>query len=134
MSKQSLTVVIGVIRSRQGDILIAERPASTSHAGFWEFPGGKVDMDETDEQALARELYEEVNIQINKPRFFTQNSYQYPDYHVTLKAYWVEDYIGHPQGAEGQKVKWIRPVELDNYPFPEANRPIIEAVSKLARA
>lgn len=131
MTEHSLTVAIGIILNNQGDILIAERPASTSHAGFWEFPGGKVDGQETTEQALARELREEVNIQINAPRFFIENSYQYPDYHVTLKAYWVEDYTGLPQGAEGQQVKWIKPVELTNYAFPQANQPIIDAVSKL---
>lgn len=120
-----LQVAVGLILKDQ-KIFIAQRPAHKSHAGCWEFPGGKVEENETIEVALARELNEEVGIAILSSVAFKQYQHDYPNYQVTLHAYFIREFENEPQGKEGQITRWINIHELKNYTFPGANLQIIE--------
>jgi len=121
-------VAVGVIR-QQNQILIAKRPDNVHQGGLWEFPGGKVEVGESVEFALKRELFEELNISCQELLPLIQIPYQYPDKKVLLDVYWVNAYSGSPQGKEGQKIKWIACEQLGDVQFPAANVPIIQAIS-----
>lgn len=120
-------VAAAVIRSADGLVLIAKRPLDKHQGGLWEFPGGKVEAGETVEAALARELQEELNIQVSKVRPLIQVRHDYPDKQVLLDVWEVLAFSGEPHGAEGQPLAWVQPADLPNYSFPAANRPIITA-------
>lgn len=112
----------------KNEILIAKRQKGQHLQGLWEFPGGKVETDETPMQALQRELFEEIGIEIDPAtaKSFQKITYQYPQKTVLLDFYQVTDFYGTAQGKEGQQVKWIKLDELPNYKFPEANQKIVE--------
>ncbi len=122
-------VVAGIIYSPdQQQILIAKRPDHLHQGGLWEFPGGKVDQDESPEAALIRELEEELAIRAEACNPFRQISHRYPDKAVMLDFWQVSSFSGEPRGQEGQQVRWIALAELAEYPFPAANTPIVEAL------
>ncbi|MGB0467811.1 MAG: Nudix family hydrolase [Pontibacterium sp.] len=121
-------VAAAVIYNPQGQILLAQRPTDKHQGGLWEFPGGKVEADESVLQALKRELDEELGIQISDAKPLIQVPYHYPDKSVLLDVYEVNAFQGEPWGREGQPVRWVDRVKLDAYQFPAANRPILNAV------
>lgn len=110
-----------------GRVLIAERPEGKSMAGLWEFPGGKVEPGETPEQALIRELKEELAIDVTEACLapFTFASHNYEDFHLLMPLYLCRRWDGILQPLEGQQVKWVRPLELRAYPMPPADEPLI---------
>lgn len=110
-----------------GRVLIAERPEGKSMAGLWEFPGGKVEPGETPEQALIRELKEELAIDVTEACLapFTFASHIYEDFHLLMPLYLCRRWDGILQPLEGQQVKWVRPLELRTYPMPPADEPLI---------
>ncbi|HCL52973.1 Nudix family hydrolase [Pseudomonas fulva] len=120
-------VVAAVIRGMDGRILIARRADTQHQGGLWEFPGGKVEPGESVEAALARELDEELGIQVTRSRPLIKVSHDYPDKHVLLEVREVEAFNGEPHGAEGQPLAWVVPRELPDHAFPEANKPIVNA-------
>lgn len=122
-----LHVVAAVIRDPQGRILIAQRPAHKHQGGLWEFPGGKVEAGEAPAAALARELAEELGIQVTGARPLLQVRHDYPDQAVLLDVWQVDAFTGDAHGAEGQPLAWVAPRELADYDFPAANRPIVQA-------
>ncbi|HCV78906.1 MAG TPA: hypothetical protein DGS68_19610, partial [Pseudomonas sp.] len=122
-----LHVVAAVIRDPQGWILIAQRPAHKHQGGLWEFPGGKVEAGEAPAAALARELAEELGIQVTRARPLLQVRHDYPDQAVLLDVWQVDAFTGDAHGAEGQPLAWVAPRELADYDFPAANRPIVQA-------
>ncbi|MDR6678481.1 Nudix family hydrolase [Pseudomonas oryzihabitans] len=122
-----LHVVAAVIRNPQGQILIAQRPAHKHQGGLWEFPGGKVEAGEAPAAALARELVEELGIQVTAARPLLQVRHDYPDQAVLLDVWQVDAFTGEAHGAEGQPLAWVAPRELAGYDFPAANRPIVQA-------
>ncbi|OYT80024.1 MAG: hypothetical protein CFE50_19630 [Pseudomonas sp. PGPPP4] len=122
-----LHVVAAVIRDPQGRILIAQRPAHKHQGGLWEFPGGKVEAGEAPAVALARELAEELGIQVTGARPLLQVRHDYPDQAVLLDVWQVDAFTGDAHGAEGQPLAWVAPRELADYDFPAANRPIVQA-------
>ncbi|WP_027602980.1 MULTISPECIES: Nudix family hydrolase [Pseudomonas] len=122
-----LHVVAAVIRDPQGRILIAQRPAHKHQGGLWEFPGGKVEAGEAPAAALARELAEELGIQVTRARPLLQVRHDYPDQAVLLDVWQVDAFTGDAHGAEGQPLAWVAPRELADYDFPAANRPIVQA-------
>jgi 8-oxo-dGTP diphosphatase len=127
-----LRVVAAALRNARGEILIADRPAGRHLAGRWEFPGGKVAAGETDEQALARELREELGITIRRPQHVMTLQHVYPDRQIELALFEVADFAGEPQGHDGQRLKWVAPAALGAEDILEADRPFIEALQRRA--
>ncbi|WP_394129290.1 8-oxo-dGTP diphosphatase MutT [Shewanella maritima] len=119
-------VAVGVIIDNQQQILLALRHGHLHQGGKWEFPGGKVESDETVTQALVRELAEEVNLQVGSSIPFMKISHDYPDKHVLLDIHLVTDFTGEAKGMESQQIAWVNINELAQYEFPEANKPILD--------
>ncbi len=122
-------VAVGVIYGTDGKILIAKRPESAHQGGLWEFPGGKVDAGENIEQALARELREELNIDVHASEPLIQIRHHYPDKSVLLDVRCITQFSGVACGNEGQPIQWVDAAQLEQFEFPAANRPIIAAIS-----
>lgn len=111
-----------------GQILIAERPPGKHMAGRWEFPGGKVAPGETDADALARELREELGIEVRNSRSFMTLTHQYDDRVIELSMWIVDRFEGEPRGLDGQQLKWVTPAALLTEDILEADRPFIRAL------
>jgi 8-oxo-dGTP diphosphatase len=122
-------VAAAVIRGADNRILIARRGDTQHQGGLWEFPGGKVEADETVQTALARELHEELGIEVSQARPLIKVQHDYADKQVLLDVWEVSAFTGEPHGAEGQPLAWVKARELPGYEFPEANRPIVAAAS-----
>lgn len=110
-----------------GRILLAQRPEGKSMAGLWEFPGGKVESNERPEETLIRELDEELGITVNEACLapLTFASHAYEDFHLLMPLYICRRWEGTPSAREGQTLKWVRPVQLREYPMPPADEPLI---------
>jgi 8-oxo-dGTP diphosphatase len=110
-----------------GRVLIAQRPEGKSMAGLWEFPGGKVEAGETPEQALIRELREEIAVDTVESCLapFTFASHTYDDFHLLMPLYVCRKWTGTVTPMEGQKIKWVMPMQLRDYPMPPADKPLI---------
>ncbi|RYY03589.1 MAG: Nudix family hydrolase [Gammaproteobacteria bacterium] len=121
-------VAVGVIVGADGNILIAKRPDKTHQGGLWEFPGGKVEENESLFEALKRELHEELAIQIAATEPLIKIRHDYGDKIVLLDVHKVTEFSGEPKGNEGQPIVWVNPNELRDYEFPAANQPIITAI------
>ncbi len=121
-------VVAAVVRRGDGRVLLAQRP-SGAHAGLWEFPGGKVEPGETPEQALARELREELGIGVEVGEVLATVEHRYPHIAIRMTAYACRLVEGEPRGLHGQAVAWASPVEMSRYPMPEADVPIARLVA-----
>lgn len=123
-------VAVGVIYNPdKSKVLIAKRTAKQHLAGFWEFPGGKVEQDEDIASALIRELDEELGIVVKEAKQFTTVLYDYPDKKVLLDVWQVHEWSGEPKSRENQEIAWSTISELNNYDFPEANKHIIQTLS-----
>lgn len=107
-------------------VLIAKRPKDKHQGGLWEFPGGKIEVGETAQVALARELKEELNISINSAVFFKQVKFDYSDQSVCLDFFKIFEFEGQAIGHEGQIVRWLDVKRLENYSFPAANQLIVK--------
>jgi 8-oxo-dGTP diphosphatase len=116
-----------------GRVLIAERPAGRSMAGLWEFPGGKVEAGETPEASLIRELKEELGIVVKDACLapLTFASHAYPDFHLLMPLYVCRRWDGTVQAQEGQRLAWVRPNKLRDYPMPPADLPLISHLTTL---
>ncbi|MGB0798160.1 MAG: (deoxy)nucleoside triphosphate pyrophosphohydrolase [Planktomarina sp.] len=110
-----------------GRVLLAQRPAGKSMAGLWEFPGGKVEVGETPEAALVRELEEELGINTWASCLapLTFASHTYDDFHLLMPLFACRKWDGIVTGRENQSVKWVRKTELSSYPMPAADVPLI---------
>ncbi len=128
--KKHLDVVVGII-IRGEKILIAQRPLYKPHALCWEFPGGKVEANESIELALQRELEEEVGVRVQSATLLGHYEHEYPSYHVVLHTFVITDFLEEPTGLEGQAIKWIGAAELTQHTFPAANYPIIQALQQV---
>jgi 8-oxo-dGTP diphosphatase len=122
-------VAVGVVQNSQGQLLIAKRPAHVHQGDRWEFPGGKIEAGETSQQALQRELHEEVGIDVRHARPLIRIPYHYPDKQVLLDVWLIVNFVGIPHGKENQPVEWVMPAELEKRSFPAANQPVIRAVT-----
>jgi 8-oxo-dGTP diphosphatase len=112
---------------RDGRVLLAQRPADKSMPGLWEFPGGKVEQGETPEAALIRELHEELGIETWASCLapLTFASHAYPGFHLLMPLFACRKWEGTPQSKEGQALKWVRAMDLRDYPMPPADVPLI---------
>lgn len=121
-------VVAAAIFDSSGKVLIAERPAGKHMAGRWEFPGGKVAPGESEAAALARELAEELGIEVIGARPMMRLRHRYPDRTVELSMWLVESYRGEPQALDGQRLKWVQRAQLGREDILEADRPFVAAL------
>jgi 8-oxo-dGTP diphosphatase len=112
---------------RDGRVLLSQRPEGKAMAGLWEFPGGKVEADETPEAALIRELHEELGIDTWESCLapLTFASHAYPEFHLLMPLFACRKWQGTPQSREGQALKWVRPTEMRDYPLLPADLPLI---------
>ena len=122
-----LLVVAAALVDSDGRILLAQRPEGRSMAGLWEFPGGKVETGETPEQALIRELHEELGIDVASACLapFTFASHRYTDFHLLMPLFLCRRWNNVPRPRESQQLAWVRPDRLADYPMPEADKPLI---------
>jgi 8-oxo-dGTP diphosphatase len=128
-----ILVAAVVLVDADGRVLLAQRPEGKAMAGLWEFPGGKVDPGETPETALVRELAEELGIDVTASCLapFTFASHSYPDFHLLMPLYVCRKWLGIPAAREGQRLKWVRPARLADYPMPPADKPLIAMLRDL---
>lgn len=120
-----LHVAVGVLFDARQRVLIAQRAAQRHQGGLWEFPGGKVEPGECVEVALARELREELGIEVQSSQPLLQVAHDYGDRRVLLDVRQVERFSGQPRGLENQPIAWVELSALDQYAFPAANRAIV---------
>jgi 8-oxo-dGTP diphosphatase len=127
-----LVVACALIDS-DGRILIARRPPGKTLAGLWEFPGGKVEPDESPEQSLIRELKEELGIVVREACLapLTFASHSYPAFHLLMPLYVCRRWEGIASPQEGQELAWVRPNRLRDYPMPPADEPLIPPLIEL---
>jgi 8-oxo-dGTP diphosphatase len=130
----AVRVVAAVLRDASGRVLIAQRAPGKHMAGYWEFPGGKIARGESSEQALTRELAEELGISLRRCHPLLQLRHDYADRVVELDVFVVDDYGGEPSGLEAQALKWVAAAELAGQALLPADRPIIEALNAAAGA
>lgn len=130
MSLPHKQIGVAVIRNDAGEILIDRRLDKGDMAGLWEFPGGKIESGETVAACIAREIKEEIALDINVGDRLILIEHDYPKFKVSLHVHWCDYLGGEPQAIECQEIKWVTPTELDQYEFPEANKTIIEAIQK----
>ncbi|MEO3434751.1 8-oxo-dGTP diphosphatase MutT [Inquilinus sp. CAU 1745] len=121
-----LVAAVALIDS-DGRVLLADRPEGKEMAGLWEFPGGKVDPGETPESALIRELREELGIDTQESCLapFTFASHAYEKFHLLMPLYLCRKWEGAPHPHEGQRLAWVRPTKLRDYPMPPADKPLV---------
>ena len=120
-------VVAGALIDADGRVLITKRPIGKEMAGLWEFPGGKIEEGETPEQALIRELKEELNIETKgsclAPLSFA--SHQYEKFHLLLPLFICRRWWGNILALESQEVRWVSPKNLRDFDMPPADEPLV---------
>ena len=123
------TVLVSAVALIDPDdrVLLAQRPEGKSMAGLWEFPGGKVEQGETPEEALIRELQEELGINTWESCLapLTFASHRYDDFHLLMPLYICRKWEGIVTAREGQNLRWVRPDALRDYPMPPADIPLV---------
>lgn len=121
-------VAAAALFDAEGRVLLARRPEGKSMAGLWEFPGGKVEAGESPEDALARELFEELMVKIDVKNLESMKfaSFSYPDFHLLMPLYACRKWEGTPRGAEGQQLAWVRVENLHTYDAPPADLPLFD--------
>lgn len=126
-------VVAGALIDPDGRVLVAQRPAGKQMGGLWEFPGGKVEPGETPEQALIRELSEELAIAVKEPCLapFSFASHSYEGFHLLMPLYVCRRWEGIPQAKEHTALKWIRPKDMTGLAMPPADVPLIPMLRDL---
>jgi len=122
--------VVAAIIQKNSHVLLAKRPLDKHQGGKWEFPGGKVDHGESNEDALIRECEEELGIVLKNHAFYKRVEFEYSDKHVALNFFISNRFEGVPTGKEGQVVQWFPLTEIDDLDFPQANK---EVVNQLLR-
>lgn len=120
-----LEVAVGVLVRADGAVLFGQRRAGKPYAGWWEFPGGKLEPGERVEQALARELREELGIEVRRSLPWVLREHVYPHAHVRLSFRRVVEWEGTPRAREGQALAWRRPDAVDLAPLLPAAIPVL---------
>lgn len=130
--KTKSVLVVAALIQRFDDpekrILVVRRGPQQSGAGFWEFPGGKVELGESPEQALVREIKEELNIAVSVGKFLGEEEYTYPTKSIRLRVYWTETKQNEVQLTEHDAFKWCLPEEINVQELSEADRPFVKEI------
>lgn len=128
--RKRVHVAVGVISDGGSRILVARRAQDAHQGGLWEFPGGKVEAGESVQDALRRELLEELAIEVRHSEPLLVIEHDYTDKSVLLDVWWIAAFDGEPHGREGQPLRWVDATELQELEFPKANVPIISAIEQ----
>lgn len=129
---KAIEVVAGIIWNQAANaILLSKRLKNQHQGGLWEFPGGKIESGETAEQALQRELMEELTISVENIHFFHQEKHNYPDKTVAIQFYHCTHSSGEIIAQQGQEWRWFAVKELVQLDFPAANRQVVEKLAEL---
>jgi 8-oxo-dGTP diphosphatase len=133
VSVNLVLVVACALVDADARVLIAQRPAGKPMAGLWEFPGGKIEAGERPEQTLIRELKEELGITVNEACLapLTFASHGYPDFHLLMPLYVCRRWKGTVTALEGQRLAWVRPNRLRDFPMPPADEPLVSHLMTL---
>lgn len=123
-------VAAAALFDTDGRVLLAQRPAGKAMAGLWEFPGGKIESGESPEQALTRELAEELSITVSESDLtpFTFASHTYEKFHLFMPVFSIQKWRGTPVPNEGQELAWVAPGDLHSYPAPAADIPLFDVL------
>jgi 8-oxo-dGTP diphosphatase len=136
-AKSVILVAAAALIDLEGRVLLAQRPPGKTMAGLWEFPGGKIEIGETPERALIRELEEELGIVVKEPCLapFTFASHAYADFHLLMPLYLCRRWEGVPVPREHVTIKWVRPRDLiadpGAFPMPAADLPLLPMLRDL---
>lgn len=128
MSGERIEVAAAVIVNSRGEFLLAQRPSGKVYAGYWEFPGGKIERGESPLHALGRELHEELGLELERAYPWLTRDYTYPHAAVRLRFFRVVGWSGKPHGKEDQRFAWQAPSALTVAPVLPANGPILQAL------
>lgn len=123
-----IEVAVGVVFNQHKQVLVGQRTVQDRYYQKWEFPGGKLEANESVEQALIREFKEEVGIEIQSSEKFMQIEHDYPDRKVRLYVHTVDKFAGVARSQEGQAIKWVSVSELDKLDFLQGNQTMIDAL------
>jgi 8-oxo-dGTP diphosphatase len=123
-----LEVAAAVMQRLDGEFLLAERPAGKPYAGWWEFPGGKIEAGESPYHALVRELHEELGIEVDVAHPWLTRVYSYPHATVRLHFFRVVSWHGEPHGKESQRLSWQYPDAVSVTPLLPANGPVLRSL------
>jgi 8-oxo-dGTP diphosphatase len=134
VSRSLLIVVACALLDADRRVLISQRPQGKTMAGLWEFPGGKIEPGERPEEALIRELREELGIEVKEACLapLTFASHAYETFTLLMPLYVCRRWSGTAEGREGQVLKWVAPARLRDYPMPPADEPLVPALIDLA--
>jgi 8-oxo-dGTP diphosphatase len=122
-------VAAAILHRGDGKVLLAQRLPGTPYAGFWEFPGGKLESGESARDALLRELGEELGIAVTRAAPWLTQRYAYPHAHVELAFFRVFDWHGEPHGRDGQAIAWQEPAKVEVAPLLPANASVLRALA-----
>ncbi len=128
-NKDHKKIGVGIIFNQQGEILIDRRLNSGEMAGLWEFPGGKIEPNETVEECIQREITEELGILVKVGKQLEVIEHNYPKFIVTIFFHYCQHISGSPQAIECSEFRWVKPTELNHYSFPKANYQIIKLLT-----
>jgi len=131
--KPVVLVVAAALVDTDGRVLLTQRPPGKKLAGMWEFPGGKVEPNETPEAALVRELHEELHLDISAACLapFAFASHAYDDFHLLMPLYVCRRWAGQPEPREGQAMRWVRPIKMRELEMPPADLPLVAMLRDL---
>ena len=133
MKISTITVVAAALVDEQHKILLSCRPEGKMMAGYWEFPGGKIEPYESPEQALSRELYEEIGIHVAlehmQPVHFASHAYE--TFHLLMPLYLIQHWTGDPIPKEGQRLEWLAIDDIDAQTMPPPDGPLIVRIKEL---
>jgi 8-oxo-dGTP diphosphatase len=127
--RQPVDVAACIVRSGEGNVLLAERSARQVSAGYWEIPGGKIDSGESPEAAAARELREEVGLEVRALRPWITYDYAFPTKTIRLHFFAADDWTGTPHGREGQRIAWVDPGRVTVAPILPSNERVLRALA-----
>ena len=123
-----IEVAVGIVFDQENRVLVGQRTVKDQYFEKWEFPGGKLEADESAEAALIREFKEEVGIEILSIEYLMQLDHDYPDRQVSLNVYTINHYQGEIKAMEGQALRWVSSPELNDLDFLTGNQAIVEAL------
>ncbi|WP_069130234.1 A/G-specific adenine glycosylase [Rhodohalobacter halophilus] len=125
---------VGLIVNQKNELLIALRPNDAMLGGLWEFPGGKQEKGEKIEETVSRELSEELGVSVQVFDKFMQLKHAYSHFKITMHAFWCSIVDGSPKPISGKEIQWVTLNQIDRYPFPKANKTLIEKLHELEQS